>query len=583
MRRTILAVALFLVASVTTGSASAAGAGVVHGRFDRPQHGFAPEGTVRREGSPGDVGLDSRPLDTARHQLGAWTEKSPGREHPMFAGAVSLLAHDGVVVRHDAVGHEVRYADGNGTELPPQQREPMRRDTIFDVASVSKLFTSIAVLQEVERGAVRLDAPVARYLPEFAANGKQSITVQQLLTHTSGLQGEVELWKLPADQRIPFVLGLKPEAPAGTRYNYSDPNMITLGLLVQRVAGKPLDKLVRERITAPLGMNDTGYNPPPEKLHRIAATEYEADPPRGMVRGQVHDENAWSLGGVAGEAGIFSTADDLAVLGQTVLNGGTYDGHRILSRDTVTKMLTNYNGAFPGNAHGLGFELDQRWYMAGLSAPRSAGHTGFTGTSLVIDPASRSIAVLLTNRVHPSREWGSNNPAREAFAQGLANAMAVRPARGSQAWFSGTSTAPQPATLTTDDLKVTGNAHVSFDAFVDTQNDGDGQDPLVLESSTDGVAWRPVSLNASGPGAPAGPQQALAGAGHRSWWQVRGTVPGEQGKPVKLRWRYGPDAKYTGRGVYIDGISVADHTGVLLDGEREQNRFAPSGWVATNR
>ena len=180
------------------------------------------------------------------------------------------------------------------------------------------------------------------------------------------------------------------------------------------MTGKTLDKLVADGITKPLQMRDTGYNPDPKKKPRIAATEFQTAPPRGMVWGSVHDENAWSLGGVAGHAGVFSTADDLAVLAQTFLNGGSYRGARILKESSVTAMITNFNQAFPGNDHGLGFELNQRWYMGGLSGPRTAGHTGYTGTSIVIDFDSRSFAILLTNRVHPSRNWGSNNPARRA-------------------------------------------------------------------------------------------------------------------------------------------------------------------------
>ncbi|GAA0510241.1 serine hydrolase domain-containing protein [Saccharopolyspora thermophila] len=580
MGRTILAAVAVLSVTALAGSATAA-PGVVHGHFDRPQEDFASAGTRLRDGSPEDVGLDPRPIDAALRQIALWTEKTPDREHPMYAGAVSLLVHDGVVVRREAVGREVRYADASGTELPADQQEPMRTDTIFDVASISKLFTSIAVLQLVDAGEVGLDDPVAEYLPEFGVNGKESITIRQLLTHTSGLQAEAQLWKLPPEQRIPWIMQLTPEHPPGTHYTYSDPNMITLGLLVERVAGAPLDRVVAERITGPLGMTDTGYNPPASELHRIAATEYELDPPRGMVRGQVHDENAWSLGGVAGQAGVFSTADDLAKLGQALLNGGVYGGHRVLSEDAVEQMLTNFNSAFPGNAHGLGFELDQRWYMAGLSAPRTAGHTGFTGTSLVIDPASRSVVVLLTNRVHPSRDWGSNNAARQALAQGLAQALAVDPARGSWSWYADPA---RPATLTTDALgPVSGEAQVSFNAFVDTQRDSDGVDPLIVESSVDGVSWNPVPLRVSGPGAPDDPQSALAGAGHRNWWKVRGTVEADAGQQVRLRWRYAPDARYVGRGVNVDGILVADRNATLLDGELETERLHPDGWVSTSR
>ena len=157
---------------------------------------------------------------------------------------------------------------------------------------------------------------------------------------------------------------------------------------------------------------------------RIAATEYQADPPRGIVRGEVHDENAWALGGVAGHAGVFATADALATLGQAILDGGTGagPGARILEPASVAAMLANHNSSLPA-PHGLGFELDRRDYMGSLGGAATAGHTGYTGTSLVIDPGSRSVVVLLTNRVHPSREWGSVNPARRAVANALAQAL----------------------------------------------------------------------------------------------------------------------------------------------------------------
>ncbi len=168
--------------------------------------------------------------------------------------------------------------------------------------------------------------------------------------------------------------------------------------------------MIAHDITRPLRMTDTMFNPPPRLVDRIAATEAQPWAGRPMIRGEVHDENAWSLGGVAGHAGLFSTAHDLAVLARTLLNGGRYGHARILEADTVRAMLVNENTEFPGDSHGLGFELDQRWYMDGLSTPVTFGHTGFTGTSVVIDPLSDSFVVLLTNRVHPTRDWGSNNP-----------------------------------------------------------------------------------------------------------------------------------------------------------------------------
>ncbi|RCW40206.1 CubicO group peptidase (beta-lactamase class C family) [Halopolyspora algeriensis] len=425
--RAMLLTALLAVVAMTVGGASAFPRGERHGQPDRPGPEFAPAGTVLHTAEPETVGLDPEPIDTAMNRLGAWTEGAPGREHPMYAGAVSLIAHEGAVVGFDAAGYELRYADGTGTELPAGKQERARTGTIFDIASMTKLFTSIAVLQQVEDGHVALDAPVARYLPEFGTNGKEAITVRQLLTHTSGLQAAVRLWELPPGERIPHVMSLAPVNPPGSTYLYSDPNMIVLGELVERVSGDRLDEVVAERITEPLGMDDTGYRPAESKAHRIAATEYQQNPARGMVRGEVHDENAWALGGVAGHAGIFSTARDLAVLGQAILNGGVYAGERILDESSVAAMLTNGNTEFPGHAHGLGFELDQRWYMAGLSGPHSAGHTGYTGTSMVLDPASRSVVILLSNRVHPSREWGSSTPARVALARGVAQALETKP------------------------------------------------------------------------------------------------------------------------------------------------------------
>ena len=240
-------------------------------------------------------------------------------------------------------------------------------------------------------------------------------------------------------------------------------------------------------------MRDTGYNPTDKE--RTAATEYQTAPPRGLVWGEVHDENAWSLGGVAGHAGVFSTADDLAVLAQTLLDGGTYRGHRILDRKSVELIVTNFNQAFPGDAHGLGFELDQRWYMDALSGPRTAGHTGYTGTSIVIDFASRSFAILLTNRVHPSREWGSNNQARREWAHGLAASMPVDPRRGRTAWYAGGENATT-ATLTAPVSVPERGARLGFDLFVDTES----TDVLTLETSADGGAtWSAAALRGPRP------------------------------------------------------------------------------------
>jgi len=575
-RVAVLALVVTMTAGASVGVAESHGS--AGGRFDQPQTGYARE--VLRDGSPRSAGLDPAPIDAALTKIDEWTTKNydPKLTVPLYSGAVSLLAHDGVVVSRHSVGYAVQYADGAGTKLPEDQRVPMRADTIFDMASVSKLFTSIVVMQLVEAGKVDTDEPVATYLPEFGVNGKESITVGQLLTHTSGLVAWLPLWSAYPDipSRIKAVMDVAPRTTPGTNYEYSDLNLITLGELVERVTGKTLDKVVADRITKPLGMVDTGYNPPASKLDRIAATEFQTAPGRGMIRGSVHDENAWSLGGVAGHAGVFSTAGDMAVLAQTILNGGTYRGKQIMRPETVTAMLTNHNEAFPGHDHGFGFELNQMWYMGGLSGPRTAGHTGYTGTDIVIDPASRSFAILLTNRVHSSRSWGSINIAREALCGGLARALAVRPRHGRDSWHSGIGDASS-ASLTTAQLHPSGPVRVNFDVFVDTER----TDRLVFEATTDGVTWVAVPLSVRGNGAPDEAVNSLSGNGHRAWWRAEARLP--YAAEITLRWRFVTDARYTGRGVNLDEIVVTQRGHTLLNGEKEPHKLHPEGWQRRSR
>jgi CubicO group peptidase (beta-lactamase class C family) len=581
MSRVARVAVLALVVGMTAG-ASVSFAETTHGstrgRFDQPQTGFMH--AVLRDGSPQSAGLDPGPISDALSRIDGWTTKNydPKLTVPLYSGAVSVLAHDGVVVNRHNVGYAVRYADAAGTELPDDQKVAMRSDTIFDMASVSKLFTSITVMQLVEAGKVDIEEPVATYLPEFGVNGKDVITVRELLTHTSGLVSWLPLWSAYPDipSRIKAVMDVAPKNTPGTVYEYSDLNLITLGVMVERLTGKKLDQVVADRITKPLGMVDTGYNPPASKLDRIAATEYEAAPPRGMVRGTVHDENAWSLGGVAGHAGVFSTAGDMAILAQTILNGGTYKGKRVLRPRTVTAMLDNYNEAFPDHDHGLGFELNQMWYMGGLAGPHTAGHTGFTGTVLVIDPASRSFAILLTNRVHPSRNWGSINIARETLCGGLAKALAVKPHQGRDSWYAGLGDASS-ALLSTETLHPTGPFRVNFDVFVDTER----TDRLVFEATTDGVTWAEVPLSVRGRGAPDEAVNSLSGNGHRTWWRAEARLP--YAAEITLRWRFVTDARYTGRGVNLDGIVVTDRGRTLLNGEKEPHKLHPVGWQPRSR
>ena len=556
----VVAAAGVLLAGVAVGPAAA-------NDLDRPERGFMPANTVLADADPADVGLDPAPIAEAGERI-AGHEVAPEGGHPMYSGAVGLMGHDGKVVGRHTSGYAVRWADAE-TELPRDQWVPMREDTVFDLASVSKLFTSIAVVQLIEDGTVDLEAPVATYLPEFAANGKQDVTVRHLLTHTSGFTSWLPLYSAYPDEasRIQAVMEQPLTNPVGSTYLYSDLNLITLGVMVERLTGRGLDEVVHDRIADPLGMDHTGYNPTDRA--GTAATEYQTTPPRGLVWGEVHDENAWSLGGVAGHAGVFSTADDLAVLAQALLNGGTYDGARILDRRSVELLVTNFTPEFPGDAHGLGFELDQRWYMDALSGPRTAGHTGYTGTSLVIDLDSRSFAVLLTNRVHPSRSWGSNNPARRDWAHGLAAAMPVPPRHGDTAWTSGLENATT-ATLTTPVEVPEGGARLSFDLFLDTES----TDVLTLETSADGGdTWEALPFEVRDRGEVTATDGSVSGTYDRRWTQARATLP--EGA-LALRWTMTTDGAYLGRGVVVDGVRVTGPGGVVLDGERDPSSF--TGW-----
>ena len=536
---------------------------------------FMPPSTTLGAADPADVGLDPAPIEEAVAQVRAHEVPVGSAAYPLYPGAVGLLGHQGKVVRTDASGWAVAYGD-EGVALPDDARVPMREDTIFDLASVSKLFTSIAVVQLVQEGRVALDEPLATYLPEFAAGGKEEVTVRQLLTHTSGFVSWLPLWSAYPDpeSRIAAVMAQPLDAPPGTRYLYSDLNLISLGVLVERLRGAPLDQVVADRITGPLGMADTGYNP--TAVDRTAATEYQASPPRGVVRGEVHDENAWSLGGVAGHAGVFSTAGDLAILSQALLNGGRYDKARILSPASVRLMVTDLNAAFPGDAHGLGFELDQRWYMDAMSGPRTAGHTGYTGTSIVIDFDTHSFAILLTNRVHPSRDSGSINPARREWARGLAYAQGVDPRRGADAWFSGDEDATTSTLTTSLDVPATGG-RLAFDLYLDTEE----TDLLHLETSADGgTTWSPLPFTVRDRGPAEHPDGTTSGSGTRRWTQARAQLPPGD---LELRWRVVTDPLYLGRGVLVDDVVARARGSLLLDGDASPEAFRADGWRLVSR
>ncbi|MFE0698781.1 serine hydrolase [Streptomyces sp. NPDC058872] len=545
--------------------------------------------TTLRHGSAERAGLLAPHLDGLVAEAERFLAPSPTR--PWYAGAVLLAGRGGTVALHRAIGSAVRYAaydetSDTGVELPPERRIPMTGDTVFDLASVSKLFTSILAVQQVERGALEWEAKVAAHLPAFGGGGKQDVTVRQLLTHTSGLRPWLPLYREPTREgKLRLLWAEAPVHPPGSAPLYSDLNMISLQLVLEQVTGRGLDALLHDEITAPLGMHRTRFNPPPAWRTEIAATE-DARPPwsgldRGMVWGEVHDENAHSLGGVAGHAGIFSRARDLAVLARTLLNGGAYGRARILAPASVELMFTDFNTAFPGRAHGLGFELHQHWYMGAMATPRTAGHTGFTGTSLVLDPTTDTFLIVLGNSVHPVRSWRSGSAPRVAAANALARAVPVRPVRGRTAWFSGT----EGGTTTTLTLPgVPGTERLDCALWWDT---GPGTDAVVLEASTDGgTTWRPVPFGTARPGAEplSHPSGSVGGWSGRVWYGVsaRMPVPEPAADPVRLRWRCSTDRKYVGRGVYVNGLRLLDAAGRALFDEarpRDAARIDAVGWI----
>ncbi|WP_327692881.1 serine hydrolase [Streptomyces sp. NBC_00459] len=541
-----------------------------------------------RHGSPERAGLLPQHLDQLVTDAEAFLHPSPS--HPWYAGAVLLAGRGSTVALHQPIGMAVRYAaydekTDTGVEFPAPEQISMARETVFDLASVSKLFTSILAVQQLERGALELEGKVAAYLPEFARAGKQEVTIRQLLTHTSGFRAWIPLYNAPThEQKLELIWNQAPLNTPGTKYLYSDLNLISLQLVLERITGLPLDTQLRDEITAPLGMHRTRYNPPASWKPRIAATEDARKPwsglDRGLVWGEVHDENAYSLGGVAGHAGVFSSAWDLAVLGRTLLNGGAYGRARILSPASVELMFTDFNTAFPGDEHGLGFELYQHWYMGAMATPRTAGHTGFTGTSIVLDPTTDSFLVVLGNSVHPVRNWRSGSAPRVAAANNLARAVPVRPRQGRRAWFSG-MTSSTTATLTLPPLATTADSRLRCTLWWDTEPQSD---MLFLESSADGGAtWQPVPFTAS----PAGgtPQQhptgSVTGWSGRVWHRLTADLPAAPA--LVLRWRYTTDRLYVGRGAYVDGLSVRGGDGTMFDETRPADaaRIEAIGWTAS--
>jgi len=346
-------------------------------------------------------------------------------------GAVVLVGRHGKVVWRKAYG----------ARAVEPQREAMSTDTIFDLASLTKVVaTTTSIMMLVERGRVRLSDPLVQFIPEMKGEGREAITIENLLTHMSGFAPDFDLrdrWS-GYDEAMKRLYREPLRNTPGTRFVYSDINYIALGEVVHRVSGTMLDEFARRNIFAPLGMRDTGFRPEARLRSRIAPTEkrrgqmnYLGDSGADAgsegeqwLRGQVHDPTSFRMGGVAGHAGLFSTADDLAIFCQMLLNGGTYGSARILGPMTIATMTRPHAVSEAGAARGLGWDIATTFSSnrGDLFPLGSFGHTGFTGTSMWIDPASDSFVIFLSNRVHPDGK-GDVGPLRGRVASIVAGSI----------------------------------------------------------------------------------------------------------------------------------------------------------------
>ena len=336
--------------------------------------------------APTAVGMSAARLETIDRVV------QRGLDAGGYPGAAVVVGRRGATVWQKGFGHLGWTADSPAV-LPDQ--------TIYDLASLTKVIgTTTAAMILFDEGKLVLDEKVTHYLPGFGGGEKDLVTVRELLEHRSGLPAGRDLWRhahSPEEARQ-LVLDTPLEYHPGHGQVYSDLGADILGWVVEAAAGMPLDRFLADRVFTPLGMHDTGFRPSDSLVYRIAPTE--VSPPRGYpVRGEVHDENAFALGGVAGHAGLFGTASDLAVFAQMMLNGGTYDGVRIVGDSTVHLFTARAAGD-----RALGWEVADGTHGAGNYLSGSAyGHTGFTGTSIWIDPDRQMFVILLTNRVHAAR------------------------------------------------------------------------------------------------------------------------------------------------------------------------------------
>lgn len=337
------------------------------------------------EARPSEVGMSAERLATIDRVV------QRGVDAGGYPGAAVVVGRNGFTV----LSHSFGSLDWTG------KARVSTDNSLYDLASLTKvLATTTAMMVLFDRGKIDLDSPVSRYVPDFKGGLRDQVTVRQLLTHTSGLPAGRELWRIaktPAEARA-AVLASPIKCKPGACYEYSDLGADLLGFIVESVSGERMDTFLLRTVYGPLGMKDTFFRVSPWDVARTAPTEIA--PPRGYpLRGEVHDENAYALGGVAGHAGLFSTASDISVFAQMMLNGGVFDGQRVVSDSTIALFTRRTAGH-----RALGWDTCDGGAGCGqYMSERAFGHTGFTGTSLWIDPDRKMFVVLLTNRVHAAR------------------------------------------------------------------------------------------------------------------------------------------------------------------------------------
>ena len=332
-----------------------------------------------------------------------------------FPGAVVLVSKEGKLIYEKAFGH-LTYDDTSAT---------VTINTIYDIASLTKVIaTTTAAMICFDKKLVSLDDPVAKYIPEFAQNGKEKVTIKNLLLHNSGLPAFKRFYKnySSAGEVINDIYKTPLSYEPGSKTVYSDLGFITLAKIVEQVTGKGFDVFCKEEIFIPLQMNSTFFNPSDSLQYKIAPTEYDNYWRNKLVWGKVHDETSALLNGVTGHAGLFSTAEDISNLLQLLLNSGTFNGYQIIKPETVKLFTTRYSEK---STRALGWDTksEEKSSAGNIFDITSFGHLGFTGTSIWIDPTRKLFVVFLTNRVYPTRENKRLYKVRPALHDAVINAL----------------------------------------------------------------------------------------------------------------------------------------------------------------